>query len=252
MTGMERVPMGPPWSLDLIADLHAGVLPPEVAAQLRPRVEADAEAREILQALDATLEDLASLPPIPMPDHVAARIDAALAAEARPGIAPVVSLNDARKRRNRRLGLGGAGVLVAAAAAFGIVLAVQPGAQSPSNDNAAQPKPTTSAPANSQPDLLVDPDNLGAAVGDVLKAQNYGPLETPDRLADCLRGGGIKGDSKPLGISPIDLKGRGEAVMAILPGGAAPGQLRLVVLDPKTCGPDKPEGVLANTTIGAR
>ena len=27
-------------------------------------------------------------------------------------------------------------------------------------------------------------------------------------------------------------------------------QYRLVVLDPKTCGPDKPEGVLANTTIG--
>src|SRR4051812_498492 len=110
MTGMERVPMGPPWSIDLIADLHAGVLPPEVAAQLRPRVEADADAVEVLRALDATLEDLHSLPPIPMPDHVAARIDAALAAEARPGIAPVVSLNDARRRRNRRLGFGGGGV----------------------------------------------------------------------------------------------------------------------------------------------
>ncbi len=124
MTGMERVPMGPPWSVDLIADLHAGVLPPEVAAQLRPRVEADPESREILAALDATLADLHSLPVIPMPDHVAARIDAALAAEARPA-APVVSLAEARKRRNRRLGLG-SGVLVAAAAAFGIVFAVSP------------------------------------------------------------------------------------------------------------------------------
>lgn len=245
MTGMERVPMGPPWSVDLIADLHAGVLPPEVAAQLRPRVEADPEAREILQALDATLEDLQALPPIPMPDHVAARIDAALAAEARPA-APVVSLDEARKRRNRRLGLGGAGVLVAAAAAFGIVLAVSPGTKPGSND--AQPAPTTSSSKpNAAPPLAVKQDDLGSAVGEVLKAQNYGPLETPDRLAGCLKGGGITSSANPLGISPISLDGK-EAVMAILPAGL--GKIRLVVLDPNTCGPDKPEGVLADNTIG--
>jgi hypothetical protein len=246
MTGMERVPMGPPWSVDLIADLHAGVLPPEVAAQLRPRVEADAEAREILQALDATLMDLRSLPPVPMPDHVAARIDAALAAEARPGIAPVVSLNDARKRRNRRLGLG-SGVLVAAAAAFGIVLAVSPGSQTPSNDT-AQPPQATSKPGAGAP-LALKRDELGSAVGEVLKAQNYGPLETPDRLAGCLQGGGITSSGNPLGISPVNLEGR-DAVMAILPAGI--GKYRLVVLDPATCGPDKPEGVLADTTVGQR
>ncbi|NKE59848.1 hypothetical protein FXN61_24795 [Lentzea sp. PSKA42] len=246
MTGMERVPMGPPWSLDLIADLHAGVLPPEVAAQLRPRVEADAEAREVLQALDATLEDLQALPPIPMPDDVAARIDAALAAEARPA-APVVSLDEARKRRNRRLGLGG-GVLVAAAAAFGVVLAVSPGGKQADTPGDAAPAPTSNS--NVSAPLSVRGDNLGAAVGDVLKAQNYGPLETQDRLAGCLQGGGIASTSKPLGISPINLDGK-DAVMAILPAGVV-GQFRLVVLDPKTCGPDKPEGVLADTTIKPR
>jgi hypothetical protein len=249
MSGMEHVPMGPPWSVDLIADLHAGVLPPEVAAQLRPRVEADTDARAILQALDATLADLEALPPIPMPDHVAARIDAALAAEARPA-APVVSLDEARKRRNRRLGLGG-GVLVAAAAAFGIVMATSTGSQQSPGDNAAQPAPTTTTSASASTDsfLKVDSNNLGAAVGDVLKAQNYGPLETPDRLAGCLQGGGIASSGNPLGISPINLDGR-DAVMAILPAGL--GQYRLVVVDPDTCGPDKPAGVLTNTTIGAR
>lgn len=247
MTGMERVPMGPPWSVDLIADLHAGVLPPEVAAQLRPRVEADPDAREVLQALDATLMDLRSLPSIPMPDHVAARIDAALAAEARPGIAPVVSLNDARKRRNRRLGMGGAGVLVAAAAAFGIVLAVSPGTQQQPPANDAAPAPT--AKPSQEPPLSLTRDELGSAVGEVLKAQNYGPLETPDRLAGCLKGGGITSSGTPLGISPIDLEGK-SAVMAILPAGL--GKYRLVVLDPATCGPDKPEGVLADTTVGQR
>ncbi|MFS8100420.1 hypothetical protein LFM09_25155 [Lentzea alba] len=245
MTGMERVPMGPPWSVDLIADLHAGVLPPEVAAQLRPRVEADPEAREILQALDATLADLHGLPSIPMPDHVAARIDAALAAEARPA-APVVSLDEARKRRNRRLGMGG-GVLVAAAAAFGIVLAVSPAGNQANTPPAAQETPTTNS--NASAPLALKRDELGTAVGDVLKAQNYGPLETPDRLAGCLKGGGITSSGNPLGISPINLEGK-DAVMAILPAGL--GQYRLVVLDPKTCGPDKPEGVLADTTVGQR
>lgn len=245
MTGMERVPMGPPWSVDLIADLHAGVLPPEVAAQLRPRVEADPEAREILQALDATLADLEALPPIPMPDHVAARIDAALAAEARPA-APVVSLDAARKRRNRRLGLGG-GVLVAAAAAFGIVYAVAPGGQQANTPGDAAPAPTTNS--NVSAPLSLKRDELGTAVGEVLKAQNYGPLETPDRLAGCLKGGGITSSGNPLGISPINLEGK-DAVMAILPAGL--GKYRLVVLDPATCGPDQPAGVLADTTVGQR
>ena len=143
---------------------------------------------------DATLEDLHSLPSIPMPDHVAARIDAALAAEARPGIAPVVSLNDARKRRNRRLGLGG-GVLVAAAAAFGIVLAVSPGSQTPSNDS-AQPPQATSTPGAADLQSLTSAQ-LGSAVGEVLKAQNYGPLETSDRLSGCLQGGGITSSGTP-------------------------------------------------------
>lgn len=245
MTGMERVPMGPPWSVDLIADLHAGVLPPEVAAQLRPRVEADPDAQEILRALDATLADLEALPSIPMPDHVAARIDAALAAEARP-VAPVVSLDEARKRRNRRLGLGG-GVLVAAAAAFGIVLAVSPGGQQANTPGDAAPAPTTNSDASAP--LSLKRDELGSAVGEVLKAQNYGPLETPDRLAGCLKGGGITSSGNPLGISPINLEGK-DAVMAILPAGL--GKYRLVVLDPATCGPDKPQGVLADTTVGQR
>ena len=247
MTGMERVPMGPPWSVDLIADLHAGVLPPEVAAQLRPRVEADPEAREVLQALDATLADLEALPPIPMPAHVAARIDAALAAEARP-VAPVVSLDEARRKRNRRMGLGG-GVLVAAAAAFGIVFAVNPGGDQANTPPAAQENTTKNTNVSDAPPLAVKESELGTAVGDVLKAQNYGPLETQDRLAGCLQGGGITSTSKPLGISPITLDGK-NAVMAVLPAGL--GQYRVVVLDPNTCGPDKPEGVLTNTTIGQK
>ncbi|GLZ33038.1 hypothetical protein Lesp02_52260 [Lentzea sp. NBRC 105346] len=244
MTGTERTPLDPPWSLDLLADLHAGVLDERTEAELRPRVMADPDARAVLEALDATVMDLHNLPPIPMPREVADRIDAALAAEARPA-APVVSLDEARKRRNRRLGLGG-GVLAAAAAAIGIALVVAPQNNTADQPPGAQQTQTSDKPVSGPP-LAVKEGEFAAAVPEVLKAQNYGPLDNQDRLAGCLKGGGITSTAKPLGISPVSLKGK-TAVMAILPGGA-PGQFRIVVLDPDTCGPDNPQGVIADTTI---
>ncbi|MGH3518320.1 MAG: hypothetical protein ACRDQ7_13055, partial [Haloechinothrix sp.] len=73
---------GPPWSVDVLADLHAGVLDDATAAHLWSQVQADPDAMAILAALDATSADLGALrdaPAPPMPAAVAARIDAALA-----------------------------------------------------------------------------------------------------------------------------------------------------------------------------
>ncbi|GAA1267219.1 hypothetical protein [Saccharothrix xinjiangensis] len=256
MTGNARR-SGPPWSVDLLADLHAGVLDPRTEAELRPLVAEDPEAREVLAALDATLDDLRDLreaPPIPMPREVAERIDAALAREARASagqarpVAPVVDLAAARAKRNKRLGMG-AGILVAAAAAVGIALVTVPGNNSATDNVAGSTPSNTPVTASGSPGdqrLAVRGENFGPVFGDVLKAQNYGPLENQDQLAGCLAGAGITA-GKPLGVSPITLDER-PAVMAILPGGA-PGAYRIVVLDPDTCGPDNPDGVLANSTI---
>ncbi|NBH03925.1 hypothetical protein GTY80_11810, partial [Amycolatopsis sp. SID8362] len=52
--------VGPPWSVDVLADLHAGVLDDAQAAELWPLVHADPEAQAILDALDATQADLAA------------------------------------------------------------------------------------------------------------------------------------------------------------------------------------------------
>ncbi|MCE6997085.1 hypothetical protein LZG04_20090 [Saccharothrix sp. S26] len=250
MTGNARR-SGPPWSVDLLADLHAGALDPRTEAELRPLVENDPEAREVLAALDATLEDLHNLPPIPMPRHVAERIDAALAEEARPS-APVIDFARAKARRAKRLGWG-AGLLAAAAVAVGIVAVTVPRDNTAGDGGLAQPDKATNTPvtASALPPgsgklPAVRGQDFGPAVGDVLKAQNYGPLENQDKLADCLRGANITA-GKPLGVSPITLDDK-PAVMAILPAGA-PGAYRIVVVDPKTCGPDNPDGVLANSTI---
>jgi hypothetical protein len=250
MTGNARR-SGPPWSVDLLADLHAGALDPRTEAELRPLVENDPEAREILAALDATLDDLHNLPPIPMPRHVAERIDAALAEEARP-VAPVVDFAQAKARRAKRLGWG-AGLLAAAAVAVGVAVVAIP-RDNTAGDNVAQEDKTTNAPVTGSAvppgstDRMpaVRGENFGPVFGDVLKAQNYGPLENQEQLADCLRGANITA-GKPLGVSPITLDDK-PAVMAILPAGA-PGAYRIVVVDPQTCGPDNPDGVLANSTI---
>ncbi|MCP2168954.1 hypothetical protein [Goodfellowiella coeruleoviolacea] len=86
MTGNEQrreALAGPPWSVDLLADLHAEAIDPDLAAELWPRVTADPEASAIIAAFEATQAELADLPELTMPDDVAARIEAALAAEAR-------------------------------------------------------------------------------------------------------------------------------------------------------------------------
>lgn len=260
MNGNERrpgTPFEPPWSVDLLADLHAGVLDPQTDAELRPRVAADPEARAVLAALDATLADLSSLPPLTMPADVAARIDAALAAEARhmtgapstgapTTAAPVLDLDAARRRKAKRLGWG-AGLLTAAAVAVGVVVVALPGANDSVPPPNAQTGPTS---GSSEPPLAVKGNEFGPVVGDVLKAQNYGPLEDQETLAGCLKAANIT-SSKPLGVSPIKLDDK-SAVMAILPGGQGAGSYRIVVLDPATCGPDNPNGVLANQLLAPK
>ena len=89
ITGGGAAPGGPPWPVELLADLHAGVFDDDTAAELQARVDAVPEARATLAALDATRAALAALPPQRMPDDVAARIDAALRAEAAARLMPL-------------------------------------------------------------------------------------------------------------------------------------------------------------------
>lgn len=95
MTGPATpIPQGPPFSADVVADVHAGVYPEAVTVALRQRIAADPEAAALLSALDDTVADLAAWhdpTPIPMPDAYAARLDAAIAAEAAARAGRVIS-----------------------------------------------------------------------------------------------------------------------------------------------------------------
>ncbi len=253
--------VGPPWSVDVLADLHAGALDEREAAELWPRVNADPDARAIIEALESTKADLsgfAALDVEPMPADVARRIDAALErerqaqaspAQAQPpaeGSGAVVSLDAARARRKKRLGWG-AGLLTAAAAVVAAALVVIPGTGDRNGSELAQPsQPSQSSDIGGTPPLAVDSGNPSAAVGQIVNVRDFGPLGGEQRLDACLEANGIDSAVQPVGFRPVTVDGD-EAVVVLLTTGEL-GQFRLLALAPD-CGPGNP-GLLMDETVG--
>ncbi|KMS82744.1 hypothetical protein [Prauserella rugosa] len=239
-------------SVDVLADLHAGVLSESEAAELWPRVNADPEARAVIEALEATTSDLSSLtdePVEPMPADVAARLDAAIAGEQRAreqqGTTNVVGLDRARSRRKKQAGWA-AGFVAVAAAAVAAVAVVLPGAGGgDSTPGVAEPAPSEPAPSqpNSQPDsgtgdgplaLSSDRGELSAAVNDINQVRDFGTLQTKERLDSCVAEAGIDPSKQPVGVRPVTIDGQ-EAIMVLYTTGEL-AQFRMVAVSPD-CGP---------------
>ncbi|MGW3960440.1 hypothetical protein ACWED2_11520 [Amycolatopsis sp. NPDC005003] len=250
--------IGPPWSVDVLADLHAGVLDDTQAAELWPLVNADPEARAILDALDATQADLASLADAPaprMPAEFAARLDAALAAEAAaafperaqparpqpsaPREAQVVDLAAARRRRNKRLGWA-AGVLTAAAAAIVAVTVAIP--------NTSQQTGTPNVAAPTGPSVGSDGAGAQALVGKAIGVRDFGPLQNEDRLDACIAAAGLDPKVRPEGIRPVNVGGKAGVMIILTTGKLA--QFRLVAFG-ADCGPGNP-AVLFDKVVGEK
>lgn len=259
-------PTGPPWSVDVLADLHAGALDPAESARLWPQVNADPEARAVLDALASVQADLGQLGSAPveaMPAQYAARLDAALQAEMRSGgvataeppaqpSAPVIDLAAARKRRNRLAGWG-AGVLAAAAAAIAVAVVVVPNNDSTGGTPQAQDPPAqTETPGDNapgaEPPLALRDDNLNSAIGGLAGKKDYGPLENQEGLAACLEAHAVPAGD-PIGVGQVTYEGE-PGIAALLGAGAEsdPGRFRLVVVEP-TCTADDPGHLLANAEL---
>jgi hypothetical protein len=256
------LPPGPPWPLDLLADLHAGLLDPSDADELRRRVESDPDGRATLAALDATQRALAALPRPRMPNEVAASIDAVIigeaAARAAGGsagavpVAPSAPIVDLAAERARRRGLiTGAGILAAAAiiAVFAVInLAGGTTSGQPNADSAAATLSTTgSQPGRGTKPLALSSSNLGEALDDALGASEYGPLNSASKLVACLSANGVDPNAPaPVGAKQVTLDGK-PGVLLVLAAGSSPPKWRLLVVGPE-CGPNNP-AVLADTTI---
>ncbi|HWD04500.1 MAG TPA: hypothetical protein VG674_18825 [Amycolatopsis sp.] len=240
--------VGPPWSVDVLADLHAGVLDEREAAQLWPRVNADPEARTIIEALEATTADLSALahePAPPMPAAFAERLDQALAAESAarqaapfpaaapqgPPAAPVVDLAAARRRRNKRVGWS-AGIVTAAAAAIVAVVLTVPGTSQQNGTPAVAARP----PAG--PSVGSDGSGAEALVGGAMGMRDFGPLGNEQRLDACVSAAGLNPDERPVGIRPVNVDGKAGVLVIYTTGQLA--QFRIVGFG-ADCGPGHPD-----------
>lgn len=250
---------GPPWSVDVLADLHAGALDAKQSAALWAQVNHDPEAQSVLAALDSVRRDLDAFgdaPVEPMPAHFAAQLDAAIAAEAAktrpsqvplPGVAPVVDMADARRRRNRRMGWA-AGVLTAAAAAVAVTFVALPGEQTdgtPVAENGGNETSQDSGAApgdNDMPPLALESDNLGPAISGLTGNEDYGPLQDEEGMVDCLTEHDID-SPQVMGAREVTLDGT-EGIAALLAKGDDGHRFRLVIVDPSCT------EIIANTSLG--
>ncbi|WP_336084596.1 hypothetical protein [Nocardia sp. SSK8] len=261
---MARSVPQPPFPSELLADLHADNLAPELREQLWPQVSTDPDALRYLNDLDEVNAHLRALGSDDrvlhrMPDDVAdrmfrfvaeldagegptERLTAALAAEpddgpterlttAGPSPAPQpappeapVSLAQYRSRSRRRMGL------LAAAAA--VVVAVGGAGAVFSTLDTTDGTPTA-APA---PDPAGDELTTAAALSALGKRDVRGPLADEAALTRCVQANGI--DRGVLGASSITFRG-GEAVLVLVQGPAAPTITALVV--GPGCGTGAPE-----------
>ncbi|MFN2494885.1 MAG: hypothetical protein ABR608_03110 [Pseudonocardiaceae bacterium] len=247
MTGTDaQTPGDPadgPLSLELLADLHAGVLDEQVAAQLRRRIATDPQAGAVLAALDATVADLVAFPQqraVRMPDEVALRLDAALTAEA--ARAPAVGC---AARRRHRMGWAAAGLLAAASVGALALSGVQ-------WEIAGTPKAAdalgTATGVHPAPPLALNRADLGSALDEAQRSRDFGALSPPARLSQCLAANGAGEGSAPIGAREVTLDGR-PGILLVLTTGQL-GEFRLLVVGPD-CGPGNP-AQLANSVVSGR
>lgn len=248
-----------PLSLDVLADLHAGVFDDEETAALTKRVQDDPVAQRILEALDRVQHDLRTWLDAPAPEPPAAVIDDVLTALQNQSSGPtrtsprVVPHNQvtgpsllqhrhrpARARAQRWNAVyAAAGLGAAACAAFAITLVLNRSA-APSESTAALDTPALSefvSPPSAAPGSAADPADALPAIPlsgteiHALVGQRpvLGELEDPARRAACLTGLGLADSTPVLGAQTVDIGG--PAVLMVLPDGH-PGQLRAVAVRP--------------------
>ncbi|MFB7877118.1 hypothetical protein ACFC06_17830 [Nocardia sp. NPDC056064] len=269
---MARSVPQPPFPSELLADLHADNLAPELSEQLWPQVSADPDALRYLNQLDdvnARLRALGSDDRVVhrMPDDVAdrmfrfvAELDAGEGPTERLTTAPAAELDDGPTERlstalddgpTERLGTAPrsptpveAPISLDAyrsrsrrrmgllAAAAVAVVAVGGAGVVFSTLDTTDGTPTA-APA---PDPSGDELTTAAALSALGKRDVRGPLSDETALTRCVQANGI--DRGVLGASSITFRG-GEAVLVLVQGPAAPTITALVV--GPGCGTGAPE-----------
>ena len=229
----------PPLTVELLADLQAGLLDDQSAARLRQRVRNDPEAQRMLQALNRVRCDVATLgadPPPDVPTDITARISAALeSVEAAPPAG-----HSARPRARP-------GRMVAAVAGVAAILAAV-GVGTAALITAPEPAPSTQVTAEhitvSTPPMVIplSQDEIRGLLG---QSPDYGPLGDPARRASCLTGLGYPAATQVLGARQVEINARPGVVLVL--AGDSPHSLAVYAVALNCNAADT--GLLANTEI---
>lgn len=217
----------PPFSEDLLADLHGGVLDPETSEGLWPLVEDDPVALAYIRKLDNVTHSLRTWDDNSVsetiPPELTARLHTALDNERKQQRIQHDSGSNAVPIRRTRHKWVIAGAAAAAVAVAAVLIAVHPA--EPATELTAQPTPTV----NENP----DPENFLTLIG----SKNLGPLNDPDKLAQCLQANGFDDDQQLLGSGEVTVDGNPAVVLLLR--GTLPRQITALAVGPD-CSADNP------------
>ncbi len=227
----------PPLTVELLADLQAGLLDDDAAARVRRRVRADPHADGVLRALNRVRGDVAAVGTDPgsapeVPPETTAKVTTALAAHAaRPRLDPT-----------RAIAAGAGLCAVLAAVGFGTVALLRAPEPAPSTPTTAQHITVSTPP-------MVIPLSQAEILALLDRPPDYGsppgPLGDPGRRASCLNGLGYPASTRVLGARPIAINARpGE--LLVLPGDT-PDNLAVFAVAENCNAADT--GLLANTQV---
>jgi hypothetical protein len=227
---------GPPLTVELLADLQAGLLDDDTAARLRKRVRADPDAQRTLHALNRVRRNIAALgtDASAAPD-VSPTVISGIGAALR-SAQPAADGSPSRPRaahavRPRNLGrpariVAAEAGLAAAAVAIGLGTAAL----------LRTPAPMESAPTTAQHITVSRPRPVIPLSDQQILAllehePDYGPLADPERRASCLKGLGYPASTRVLGARPVEVDKR-PGVLLVLPGDR-PGTVAALAVTPR-------------------
>jgi hypothetical protein len=238
-----RAGADPPLTVEVLAELQAGLLDDEAAARVRKQVRADPHAEGLLRALHRVRRDVAAAGTDPtsapdVPPEATERISAALTA-----IGPFSGAAAAHSARPHTR----PGRTIAAAAGLGALLAAI-GVGTTALLRAPAPTPSTPATAEhitvSTPPMVI-PLTHAEIWGLLGSRPDYGPLGDPARRASCLGGLGYPASTQVLGARPIEINARPGVLLVV--AADTPDNLAVFAVAPNCNAADT--GLLASTQV---
>ncbi len=244
--GGDEADTDAPLTPDLLADLQAGLLDDDKAAELRKRIRADPAAGHVLAALNRVRGDVAALSidtaaGAEVPASAVDRVRAALRSATFPsGVARAGAAHSVRP------GLPPARMIAAIAGVAAAVLAIALGSAALLRARAPAPGAPTTAQhitVSSRPTVIPLSNPQILALLD--RTPNYGALGDPARRSSCLTGLGYPASTRVLGAQPVEINGL-PAVLLVVPGDT-PEALTVLVVSSNCSSADT--GLLADTVV---